>query len=65
MGTSGSSGTEGGGRSRPGGGGAREAVDEAVGVTADGRELPGNVCVAGLGRVPVGLEGPPFLSSFP
>jgi hypothetical protein len=55
MGTSGSSGTEGGGRSRPGGGGgAREAVDEAAGVTADGGGLPGNVCVAGLGRVPAG-----------
>jgi len=55
MGISGSSGTEGGGRSRPGrGGGAREAADEAAGVTIDGRELPGNVCVAGLGRVPVG-----------
>jgi len=66
MGISGSSGTEGAGRSRPGGGGGpREAADEAAGLTVDDRELPGNVCVAGLGLVPVGLEGPPFLRSFP
>ena len=47
MGVSGSSGTDGGGRSRlGGGGGAREVVEsalEAVGfVTVNGRELPGN-----------------------
>lgn len=59
MGVSGSSGTDGGGRSRlGGGGGAREAVEstlEAVGfVTADRRELPGNGWAAGFGRVPVG-----------
>jgi len=47
MGMSGSSGTDGGGRSRlGGGGGARgiaESALEAVGfVTVDGRELPGN-----------------------
>lgn len=59
MGVSGSSGTDGGGRSRPGGGGgAREAVEsalEAAGfATGDGREPPGIGCVAGFGRVPVG-----------
>jgi hypothetical protein len=59
MGVSGSSGTDGGGRSRlGGGGGAREVVKfalEAAGfVTVDGRELPGNGWAAGFGRVPVG-----------
>jgi len=54
MGTFGSSGTEGGGRSRPGrGGGAREA-DDAGGFTTGAREPPGNGCDAGFGRVPVG-----------
>jgi hypothetical protein len=54
MGTSGSSGTEGGGRSRPGrAGGAREA-DEAGGFTTGAAEPPGNGCAAGFGRVPVG-----------
>jgi len=58
MGVSGSSGTDGGGRPRLGGGGARVVVEsalEAVGfVTVDGRELPGNGRAAGFGRVPVG-----------
>ena len=51
MGTSGSSGTEGGGRSRPGRRGGSRETDEAVGFTTD--EPLGNDCGVGLGRVPV------------
>jgi len=53
MGTSGSSGTDGGGRSRPGrAGGPPRGADEAAGFTT--AEPLGNGCAAGLGRVPVG-----------
>ena len=59
MGISGSSGAEGGARSRTGGGGGpREVADEAVEttgfITGAGPELPGNGCAAGRGRDPEG-----------
>jgi hypothetical protein len=51
MGTSGSSGTEGGGRSRPGRAGGPREADAAAGFTTG--EPLGNDCAAGLGRFPV------------
>ena len=51
MGTSSSSGTGGGGRSRPGREGGPRETDEAAGFTTG--EPPGNGCAAGLGRAPV------------
>ena len=50
MGTSGSSGKEGGGRSRPGRRGGSRETDEAGGFTT---EPLGNDCGVGLDRVPV------------
>ena len=60
MGISGSSGAGGGTRSRIGGGGAREVVEEAVEdtgfITGAGPEPPGRGCAAGRGRVPEGYS---------
>jgi hypothetical protein len=56
MGTSGSSGKEGGGRSRPGRGGAAREAEEAGGFTTE--EPPGNGRAAGCGRLPVGWSEP-------
>ncbi len=59
MGISGSSGAEGGTRSRAGGGGGtRKVVEEAIVATGFPTravpELPGNGCAAGRGRDPEG-----------